>query len=193
VKPGLEQLIILIRSGAFAFTGQPKSGLLWEAHLYRKKSKTIDNPSLLFKEQARRYQLPQLDSEAVEDAYDEIELLGFPVSMTDFDLLITKFRGEVQAETMLDHVGQRKRMLGKLVTVKYVKTVRGELMYFGNFVDHRGELFDTVHFPPSLKQYPFQGAGMYLLLGKIVEEFGHPMMEVEKMARMPVKKDPRED
>jgi hypothetical protein len=30
-------------------------------------------------------------------------------------------------------------------------------------------------------------------LGKIVEEFGHPMMEVEKMARMPVKKDPRED
>jgi DNA polymerase-3 subunit alpha len=193
VKPGIEQIVILIRSGAFAFTGQPKSGLLWEAHLYRKKSKTVESPSLLFKEQARRYQLPQLDSEAIEDAYDEIELLGFPVSMTDFDLLITKFRGEVQAETMLDQVGQRKRMLGKLVTVKYVKTVRGELMYFGNFVDHRGELFDTVHFPPSLKQYPFQGAGMYLLLGKIVEEFGHPMMEVEKMARLPVKKDPRED
>jgi len=192
VKPGIEQIVILIRSGAFAFTGQPKSGLLWEAHLYRKKSKTVDKPSLLFKEQARRYQLPQLDSEPVEDAYDEIELLGFPVSMTDFDLLITTFRGEVQAETMLDHVGQRKRMLGKLVTIKYVKTVRGELMHFGTFVDHRGELFDTVHFPPALKQYPFQGAGMYLLLGKIVEEFGYPMLEVEKMARMPVQKDPRE-
>lgn len=193
VKPGIEQIVILIRSGAFAFKGQPKSGLLWEAHLYRKKSKTVESSSLLFKEQARRYQLPQLDSEAIEDAYDEIELLGFPVSMTDFDLLITKFRGEVQAETMLDYVGQRKRMLGKLVTIKYVKTVRGELMHFGTFVDHRGELFDTVHFPPSLKQYPFQGAGMYLLLGKIVEEFGHPMMEVEKMARMPVSKDPREN
>ncbi len=192
VKPGIEQIIILIRSGAFAFTGQPKSGLLWEAHLYRKKSRAIEKPSLLFKEQARRYQLPQLDSEAIEDAYDEIELLGFPVSMTDFDLLITPFRGEVQAETMLDFVGRRKRMLGKLVTIKYVKTIRGELMHFGTFIDHRGELFDTVHFPPSLKQYPFQGAGMYLLLGKIVEEFGYPMLEVEKMARMPLKNDPRE-
>jgi len=27
---------------------------------------------------------------------------------------------------------------------------------------------------------------------KIVEEFGYPMLEVEKMARMPVQKDPRE-
>ncbi|HOI31645.1 MAG TPA: DNA polymerase III subunit alpha, partial [Bacteroidales bacterium] len=54
VKPCIEQIVILIRSGAFAFTGQPKSGLLWEAHLYRKKSKTVEKPSLLFKEQARR-------------------------------------------------------------------------------------------------------------------------------------------
>ncbi len=79
-------------------------------------------------------------------------------------------------------------MLGKLVTIKYVKTVRGELMHFGTFMDYKGELFDTVHFPPTLKQYPFQGAGMYLLLGKIVQEFGYPMLEVQKMARMPVKK-----
>jgi len=64
-------------------------------------------------------------------------------------------------------------------------------MHFGTFVDHSGELFDTVHFPPTLKAYPFQGPGVYLLLGKIVEEFGYPMLEVEKMARMPVKGDPR--
>lgn len=192
VKPGMEQLILLIRTGAFGFTGQPKPGLLWEAHLYRKKSHTTDQPALLFKEQARQYQLPSLDTEPLEDAYDEIELIGFPVSMTDFDMLITKFRGEVHAEEMLQKSGQNKRMLGKLVTIKYVKTVRGELMHFGTFMDHKGELFDTVHFPPTLKQYPFQGAGMYLLLGKIVQEFGYPMLEVQKMARMPVKKDPRE-
>jgi len=192
VKPGMEQLILLIRAGAFAFTGQPKPGLLWEAHLYRKKSHNTDQPALLFKEQARQYQLPSLDSEPLEDAYDEIELIGFPVSMTDFEMLITNFRGEVNAEEMLQQNGQTKRMLGKLVTIKYVKTVRSELMHFGTFMDFKGELFDTVHFPPTLKQYPFQGAGMYLLLGKIVQEFGYPMLEVQKMARMPVKKDPRE-
>ena len=192
VKPGMEQLILLIRTGAFAFTGQPKPGLLWEAHLYRKKSHNTDQPALLFKEQARQYQLPSLDTEPLEDAYDEIELIGFPVSMTDFEMLVTKFRGEVLAEEMLQYSGQVKRMLGKLVTIKYVKTVRGELMHFGTFMDYKGELFDTVHFPPTLKQYPFQGAGMYLLLGKIVQEFGYPTLEVQKMARMPVKKDPRE-
>jgi len=192
VKPGIEQLILLIRAGALAFTGQPKPGLLWESHLYRRKSHQVDKPALLFREEAQRYQLPKLENQPIEDAYDEIELLGFPVSMSDFDLLLTAFRGEVQANGMLGRVGQKCRMLGKLVTVKYVKTVRGELMHFGTFVDHTGELFDTVHFPPTLKAYPFQGSGMYLLYGKIVEEFGYPMMEVEKMARMPIKKDPRE-
>jgi len=33
--------------------------------------------------------------------------------------------------------------------------------------------------------------GTYLLLGKIVEEFGFPSLEVEKMAKLPVKPDQR--
>ncbi|MBK9290484.1 MAG: DNA polymerase III subunit alpha [Bacteroidetes bacterium] len=192
VKPGMEQLVLLIRAGALAFTGQPKSGLLWEAHLYRKKSVQADPQTLLFREEARRYQLPALEQHALEDAYDEIELLGFPVSMSHFDMLKTPFRGEVQATGMLQHVGRQVRMLGKLVTTKYVRTVKGEIMQFGTFVDHTGELFDTVHFPPSLRQYPFQGPGIYLMLGKITEEFGHPTLEVEKLARLPLMPDPRQ-
>ncbi|MDO8896947.1 MAG: DNA polymerase III subunit alpha [Bacteroidales bacterium] len=192
LKPGMEQLILLIRAGALAFTGQPKPGLLWESHLYRKKSHHVDQSNLLFREEAQRYNLPELESQLIEDAYDEIELIGFPVSMSDFDILETRFRGETLANEMLGRVGRKQRLLGKLVTVKYVKTVRGELMHFGTFMDYAGELFDTVHFPPTLKTYPFQGSGMYLLLGKIVEEFGYPMLEVEKMARMPLKADPRQ-
>ena len=77
------------------------------------------------------------------------------------------------------------------VTIKNVKTVRGEWMHFGCFLDGTGEFFDTVNFPPSLKNYPFKGYGVYLLLGKITEEFGFPSMEVEKMAKLPLKPDPR--
>ena len=44
--------------------------------------------------------------------------------------------------------------------------------------------FDTVHFTPTLKAWPFQGDGVYLLLGKVTEEFGQPSLEVEKMARI---------
>jgi DNA polymerase-3 subunit alpha len=48
-----------------------------------------------------------------------------------------------------------------------------------------------VNFPDSLKKYPYKGYGIYLMLGKIVEEFGFPSIEIEKMVRMPVKADPR--
>ncbi|MDZ7777704.1 MAG: hypothetical protein U5L09_19855 [Bacteroidales bacterium] len=64
-------------------------------------------------------------------------------------------------------------------------------MNFGTFVDVHGEFFDTVHFSASLKKHPFRGYGIYLLYGKIVEEFGYASLEVEKMAKMPVVGDPR--
>lgn len=55
----------------------------------------------------------------------------------------------------------------------------------------KGNRFDTKHFQLSLRAYPFKGAGVYLVLGKVVEEFGFPSIEVEKMAKLPVKADPR--
>ena len=64
-------------------------------------------------------------------------------------------------------------------------------MHFGCFHDISGEFFDTVNFPDSLKQYPFRGYGVYLILGTVVEEFGFPSIEVEKMAKLSFKKDPR--
>jgi DNA polymerase-3 subunit alpha len=64
-------------------------------------------------------------------------------------------------------------------------------MNFGSFIDERGEFFDSVHFPLSLGSYPFRGSGTYLILGKIVEEFGFPSIEVQKLARLPYRPDPR--
>ena len=127
----------------------------------------------------------------MEDAYDEIELLGFPVSLSAFDLLETSFRGNIFAHDLIHHVGKTIRILGNLVTIKYVHTVKGEWMHFGCFLDVKGEFFDTVNFPDSLKTYPFRGQGVYLILGKVTEEFGFASIEVEKMAKMPLVKDPR--
>jgi DNA polymerase-3 subunit alpha len=82
-------------------------------------------------------------------------------------------------------------MVGSYVTTKPVRTKHGELMAFGTFLDVEGKFFDTTHFPPSLKQYPFTGSGVYLILGKVVEEFGFPSLEVAKMVRLPIKGDSR--
>jgi DNA polymerase-3 subunit alpha len=197
----IEQLVILIRAGAFRFTGKPKAALLWEAHMLVTKNSDIANRgeakfpganvNSLFETPVRKFELPALWQSQLEEIYDEIELLGWPVTHTWFDLLETGFRGEIMASEMSRFAGKKVRMLGLLVTIKYVRTVKKEWMHFGTFIDVKGQFFDTVHFPPVVNQYPFRGDGIYLVLGKIVEEFGFPSLEVEKMAKMPVQPDPR--
>ena len=205
LHPKMEQMTILIRSGAFLFTGKSKPTLLWEAHAYNGKMSSYRNKfhgmrGLVQETQFRfshdtfgmqnhDYQLPVMNSQPLEDAYDEMELFGFPVTLTWFDMLKTRFRGEVFAKNMMQYVGNQYRMLGKLVSLKYVKTSKGELMHFANFLDANGDVFDATIFPNVLKMYPFQGDGIYLMLGKIVEEFGHPSIEVQKMAKMEIKEN----
>ena len=62
-------------------------------------------------------------------------------------------------------------------------------MHFGTFFDAGGEFIGTIHFPQSAEQYPFKGRGVYLMKGRIVEEFGFPSVDVEKMVKLPFIKD----
>ena len=187
-----EQLIILIRIGALRFTGEQKAGLLWESHLYLKKTFSCFSEPMMFSSPLKKFELPPLEHSRMKDAYDEIELLGFTVSIDPFEMLKTGFRGETGAKGLMDHVGSKVRMVGCLVTVKYVRTVRHEIMGFGTFIDSSGEFFDTVHFPFSLKNYSFRGEGIYLILGRVTEEFGLPSVETEKMAKLPYKTEAEE-
>ncbi len=202
VSVSIEQLILLIRAGAFRFTGKPKAALLWEAHML---VKGISGDSRMRRDEGsqlamittqgsapdRKFELPVLEQNLLSEVYDEIELLGFPVTNSYFDLLQTAFRGDIPASDMAGHVGKNLRMMGLLVTIKYVRTVKKEWMHFGTFVDVNGHFFDTVHFPPSVNQFPFRGDGIYLIKGKIVSDFGFPSLEVDKMAKMPLQADPR--
>jgi DNA-directed DNA polymerase III PolC len=191
VPAGIEQLVTLIRLNALRFTGKTKKELLWDAHLLLGNTKRDNGMHMLFNEKPREFRLPQLEQTKLEDAYDEIELLGFPVTLTSFDLLETSYRSDIPANELIQHVGKKIRILGDLVTIKYVHTVKGEWMHFGCFLDKQGEFFDTVNFPNSLKNYPFRGYGVYLILGVVTEEFGFPSITVEKMAKLPFRKDPR--
>lgn len=186
-----EQMILLIRAGAFDFLEMPRADLLWQMHMLLHKGKETVSGQRLFPAQLRKYTLPKFERNPIEEAYDDIELIGFPVGCSLFDLLETRFRGEIGSRQMLDNVGRKVRMLGRLVDIKYVRTVRKEVMNLSSFIDAEGEFFDAVHFPASLKQYPFKGDGIYLILGTITQEFGHPSIEVEKMAKMPIQPDPR--
>jgi DNA polymerase-3 subunit alpha len=189
---GIETLRTLIRVNALRFTGQNKRQLLWEAHMLFDKEKTKQFVSSLpmFEIAIPDWEIPKLVENKVSDVYDELELLEFPVTLSAFDLLKSDFRGELKAKALCNSIGKTVRMLGNYVTYKGVKTIRGDYMAFGTFLDDEGNFFDTTHFPPSLKKFPFTGAGVYLILGKVVEEFGFPSIEVQKMARMEYIKNP---
>jgi hypothetical protein len=48
-----------------------------------------------------------------------------------------------------------------------------------------------VHFPEVAMRYPILGRGIYLLTGKIEEEFGHHALTVEKAEKVGYRADPR--
>lgn len=189
---GLEQMIVLIRCGSFRFTGIGKKELLWEAHLLLSKSRQRET-NTLFKNNSKKPILPKLETSLTEDLYDEIELMGFPVSGSMFDLLKTHYRGTALASDLPDLKGKTVRIVADFVCEKQVKTKSGKRMKFGTFLDLHGNFIDTIHFPYLLKKYPLNGNGVYLIQGKVVQDFGYPSIEVEKCARMSLRKDPRSE
>jgi DNA polymerase-3 subunit alpha len=184
VPAGLEQVRILIRVGAFRFTKKSKQRLLWEALLYFSQARTRLPAGLLFDTEPAEYPLPVLQRHSLEDAFDEIELLGFP--LCDPFRLIGKETGTCEAARLPHHTGRTVTITGYLVTLKPTTTVKGEAMCFGTFYDRSGQVFDTVHFPPVLKKFPFRGRGFYLIAGNVVAEFGVYMIEVHTMEKIPM-------
>ena len=190
VPIGIEGIQILIFINAFRFTGKTKNQLLVIARLILVNFKPENRNLLLIQEPVKEYALPVLDRSVFEDAFDEIELLSFPVSCTPFELLKTKFRGDVFAKDLLKHHKKTVRMLAYLISRKHVPTKMGE-MYFGTWIDAEGILFDTAHFTDSLQEYPFLGGGCYLLQGKVEVDYHFPTITITKMAKMPFIPDPR--
>jgi DNA polymerase-3 subunit alpha/error-prone DNA polymerase len=187
---GIEGIQILIFIGAFRFTGKTKNQLLVIARLILVNFKPENRNLMLLQEPIKEYTLPVLERSPFEDAFDEIELLSFPVSCTPFDLLQTKYRGHVMAKDLLSHHKKTVKMLAYLISRKHVPTKMGA-MYFGTWIDHEGEYFDTAHFTNSLEKYPFQGGGCYLLLGTVEVDYHFPTITIIKMAKMPFLPDPR--
>ncbi len=183
---GLEQLRLLIRVGAFRFVGKTKQKLLWEAMLYFSNAKAKPTTTVdLFDTEPKDYPLPPLQRNELEDAFDELELLGFPVC-SPFKLLDTVNYGNTAARDLAIKIKKQVRIAGYVVTTKNTRTLKNDPMYFGTFYDVNGDVFDTVHFPEAARKYPFRGRGFYEIWGKVVEDFGVYMIEVSRMEKLPM-------
>ncbi len=190
VSISLEQIIILIRIGAFRFTGTSKHQLLWAAHLLLSKSKKQNETPKLFSAPKVNFELPKIKEDSLIDAYDEMELLGFPLC-SYFDLLEDELISNMTTVDLKNYINKTVNIYGKLVTAKGTPTSDKRLMYFGTFLDVNGEIFDTVHFPNVSQQFSIRANGVYLIKGRVAEELGYLSIIVETIFHQRILSDPR--
>lgn len=186
----LEQISLLIRINAFQFTNIPRKSLLWRAHwrLQRKPNQTHTAP--IFTQKIKKHQLPTLDEHQLEEAFEQIDLLGFSL-INPFRLLRTPLQRPIGTKHLPHFVNKTIITYGYLITIKNTATNKGQRMHFGTFLDFYGNFLDTVHFPNPNKKSGFMGAGIYKLRGKVVEEFDFYSIEVEGMEKVLFIEDPR--
>ena len=195
VPIGIEQISLLIRIGAFRFTGVEKQTLLWEAHHMLKGRTTKDVvqsvPSLFRGTvQNHDYKVPLLTQTRLEEAFDHIELLGFPLC-DPFDLADEELEHGTTTQELSEKLGHFVVAYGYLVTVKDTKTAKGDRMNFATFIDQNGDFLDSVHFPNIAKQFPFRGKGLYRIQGRVTEEFGFFSIEASALYKVAMIPDPR--
>ena len=192
VQIGKEHLKQLVYVGAFDFLNIPKNKLLIASIIYHSnyEKRHQSNNLSLFKDPPRTFILPDLDRNSFENAFDEMEIIDFTVTNSVFDLLKTKYRGNVRAQDLPLNKGKKVRMVGYTICRKRVPTVKGEMSFF-SFWDVEGNHFETTSFPNVLRRYPYKGHGIYLIEGIVAEEFEVCTIEIQKMDRLPLIADPR--
>ena len=181
-----EALETLIRVGALFFTGKSKKELLWEGDFVQKKNRALAPAhQVLFKEPPTQLHLPDLPTYELDDMYDEVEILGFPIR-DPFGLVDDDPLKYTPGRELRHHVGKIVTVLGYHITHKPVRTVKGDVMSFGTFLDSNKDWIDTVHFPEIHAQHPPQD-GFYRIKGKVIEEFGVYSIEVTAIEKAGIK------
>ena len=216
VPLAVEQARILARVGALRFTGRSKPHLLWDIALLHRPA-MVSNDGDLFITKVGAPRLPELLHYPLADAYDELDLLGFPlcdpftlVEGGEWKLVngerknctdappIANSRSPLASSPpfilkgdMPRHIGKRVQMLGYLIHVKATDTHYGQRMSFGSFIDPVGDFWDSTQFPQVAERFPFRGRGVYRFTGVVEEEFGHVSLRTQWFEKLPWKPDPR--
>ncbi|GAB5399057.1 MAG: DNA polymerase III subunit alpha [Aureisphaera sp.] len=192
VPMSIEQMDVLIRIDALRSLGKDKRSFLWEAYMKENKSLSDDAQQRMFRLSGREFSLPSFEITDLENAFEQMELIGFPL-YDPFILLEEPPHNHLTAKELPKFLNKTVTIYGYLVTIKNTSTSKGSRMNFGTFLDREGDWIDTVHFPPVAKKYPFRGKGIYKITGKVVEEFDFLTIEASKLERMNYIPDPRFD
>lgn len=183
--PGdLSDLKILVRAGCFdsLSEGLSRPQLLWKLlQLWRPLSQ--GTASLSFA-QPQAWIPEGVDYSPARKIQDEFDTLGLLASRHPMSL----YREEIEkvphvaARGMAEHVGEKIRMVGWLVTGKVVSTKHSELMEFMTFEDLTG-IYETTFFPASYRRNGplLNRREPFWILGRVEEDHGGIALNVDKV------------
>ncbi|PHN03812.1 DNA polymerase III subunit alpha [Flavilitoribacter nigricans] len=190
------QLELLFKINSFRFTGLNKYQLMWEKYQGASVQNQQATPSL-FATPGEKTELPELKEGTFDQAFDEIELLKFPLC-SPFELLDRDQAQCIAAQTVAARdlprlTDQSVCILGYFVCRKTTSTKQHELMAFDAWYDEAGDYFNTVIFPKAMRAYPLKGIGIYRLEGTVQVEFGVYSITLTSLEKLPYIGDERFD
>ncbi len=178
LRPGPETLAVLVRCGAFDFTGKPRPGLFLEADL--QDQLRAQGPELLPCRPADDWSPPDYD--ARRRLRDEWRLLGFVVGPPLFAL----FRRPAPAgwgrqggdapplifsHRIADYRGRTVRVQGLVATARQAHMQDGRPVQFVTLEDEYG-LVEVTLFPGECPAVPHLTMGPYTATGVVEEQHG---------------------
>ncbi|MEO2129205.1 MAG: DNA polymerase III subunit alpha, partial [Christiangramia sp.] len=146
--------------------------------------------AVLFKPPHRDFELPEFEFSRISEAYDQMELLGFPLC-SHFELLKEPPESALLAKDLKKHIGKEVKIYGNLVNYKKNPTSNGKYMFFGTFYDQQGGIFDIVLFPQVARHYDYFNYGIYACYGTVTEDLGHLCIDIKWLKRQATHTDPR--
>ncbi|MFC6996044.1 hypothetical protein [Rufibacter roseus] len=100
-----------MREMGLPIVGEPGKGeniWLWEAHMILWHNASLAEGLSLFQFLLKNFTLPALTHTAIENAYDEMELLASTITYSYFGTLQTAERGDIPVKELLAFVGKKK-------------------------------------------------------------------------------------
>ncbi len=190
VAISMEQLSILLKINAFRFTGLDKHHLQWKAYFKLNASRPNTNQQRLFNPPHKDFELPEFTFDILIEAFDQMELLGFPL-ISQFTFLKNPPGASILARDLKHYVGKEILIYGDLITAKKTGTANGKYMYFGTFYDREGDVFDTVQFPREAERYPLRSKGIYRCRGIVNNGYDYISIAIKEITREAMVSDPR--
>jgi DNA-directed DNA polymerase III PolC len=197
VRLGPQMLALLVRVGAFDFTGKSRPELWLEAEMTLKLSGTAGSRTAadpLRWDQARLLPEPAgtwprwspEDYDQRRRWRDEWETLGFLPGPPLFALFRPLLPADLVASRDLPrYVGRHVGVAGLVATARATQTKHGQTMLFLSLEDEWG-LSDVTFFPGRFPAATYLGLGPYLVWGRVEEQFGVVTLTATRWEKRPV-------